>query len=469
MNELHHYLVEVSVKFDIDLDSELIDTDLKSNIYRSFEEKLTEAFSKNAIVTLEDYDWTWDKSHDYIQRMYIDSTLGEDELVPVVKNILDSIESFERSDELLDGTSSYNHHGLDTPPYEEVANRSTYKYDVYVECEILRFFETDGHGDILVETVTKDELKNRAKRHRKKLRGLTTLNPDAGNVEHNIEMFNKMNSPVDGPCNNPVSGPFGGDVGGGEAVGESLNESTTKSLRYQFLDETYEYDELMDIIFSFRDTFDLVGKSKSALINVILNNWDMWDFQDEFESWADSLNKYEPQVEKKVKYGIYIVDPENGPASDTDMPNEVFYAADDEDAKKYLMQWCDKNHVKHANVFPLDDSIEEALRSRKPVLYVIKDSHGNILSAPNVDDEELWDRVSSMEARGRRGLCVVAFTPDMAKDKLTEDAVDLDVDDLDEDENVFMEKYDFVNADTDYTKEVGLSDYFESMNKEDNE
>lgn len=43
-------------------------------------------------------------------------------------------------------------------------------------------------------------------------------------------------------------------------------------------------------------------------------------------------------------------------------------------------------------------------------LYIIRDSHGNQLSAPNPDDDELWDRVASMEARGRRGLCVVVYT-----------------------------------------------------------
>lgn len=47
--------------------------------------------------------------------------------------------------------------------------------------------------------------------------------------------------------------------------------------------------------------------------------------------------------------------------------------------------------------------------SKKP-LYVIKDSKGNQLSAPNPDDNELWDRVADFEARGRRGLCVVAYT-----------------------------------------------------------
>ena len=52
-------------------------------------------------------------------------------------------------------------------------------------------------------------------------------------------------------------------------------------------------------------------------------------------------------------------------------------------------------------------------KESKKVLYVIKDSHGNQLSAPSEDDYELWDRVAAMEARGRRGLCVVAYTEDL--------------------------------------------------------
>lgn len=46
-----------------------------------------------------------------------------------------------------------------------------------------------------------------------------------------------------------------------------------------------------------------------------------------------------------------------------------------------------------------------------PALFVIKDNHGRQLSSPNPDSDELWDRVASMEARGRRGLCVVAYVP----------------------------------------------------------
>lgn len=50
------------------------------------------------------------------------------------------------------------------------------------------------------------------------------------------------------------------------------------------------------------------------------------------------------------------------------------------------------------------------LNEAEEILYVIKDSHGNQLSRPTPDDDELWDRVASMEARGRRGLCVVVYT-----------------------------------------------------------
>lgn len=48
--------------------------------------------------------------------------------------------------------------------------------------------------------------------------------------------------------------------------------------------------------------------------------------------------------------------------------------------------------------------------AEESILYVIKDAQGNQLSRPNPDDNELWDRVESMEARGRTGLSVVVYT-----------------------------------------------------------
>lgn len=90
-----------------------------------------------------------------------------------------------------------------------------------------------------------NELHDRAKKHKKNNRGLSPhckLNPDAGNVEHNVSMFNKMNSPVDSPSNNPISGPHGGDV-----VGESVSTSETDILSesYSTNDKIqFEYDNL---------------------------------------------------------------------------------------------------------------------------------------------------------------------------------------------------------------------------------
>ena len=56
---------------------------------------------------------------------------------------------------------------------------------------------------------------------------LSRLNTDAGNVEKNIELFNKMASHVDSPNNNPISGPFGDSVEAA-AEGSSMGESLIK-------------------------------------------------------------------------------------------------------------------------------------------------------------------------------------------------------------------------------------------------
>lgn len=62
------------------------------------------------------------------------------------------------------------------------------------------------------------------------------------------------------------------------------------------------------------------------------------------------------------------------------------------------------------------------MNEKKDVLYVIKDKWGHQLSAPNPDDNELWDRVSDMEGRGRSGLCVVAYTGNDVDECITEEA-----------------------------------------------
>ena len=278
MDELiHYYSVDVAVTFDIDLDSDQIDTELTSDIYDTFVEELQEAFNNNSDVDLDDYDWSWDKEHDYIQHLYISSKLDKAAVTPIVENILDSIVSFERTDELWDGTYSIETHGLDTPPYEHIERTRDYTYTVEVECEVIRFFETTEDGEVLVEKVTKNELKDRAKKHAKKQRGITTLNPDAGNVEYNIGMFNKMGGAVEGPSNNPVSGPFGGDVSSGccESLDDIEKDEKVFMEEYDFtnIDTTYTKEVGLN------DYFELMNKEN-----------DFSETEQEFSSAATSIN-----------------------------------------------------------------------------------------------------------------------------------------------------------------------------------
>lgn len=153
---------------------------------------------------------------------------------------------------------------------------------------------------------------------RKKKKNGALVNPDAGNVEHNIEMFNKMNSPVDGPSNNPISGPFGGDV-----CAESLNEAAPKKetieLEYKDLEFTQygtkrdvddwdEWDRCMDwtyevdkddlYTFIFESCIDESDFPEAFEDEFDPNNAEHWA---RFESWLDDnfdtiYSKYEEKI-----------------------------------------------------------------------------------------------------------------------------------------------------------------------------
>lgn len=99
-----------------------------------------------------------------------------------------------------------------------------------------------------------NELEKRAKKHKKKQKGLpalSRLNTNAGNVEHNVNMFNHMNSPAEGPSNNPISGPFGGDVSApaGGGMGESLDKPRFQVHKFNWTHEEVTltcYDTIED-------------------------------------------------------------------------------------------------------------------------------------------------------------------------------------------------------------------------------
>lgn len=108
-------------------------------------------------------------------------------------------------------------------------------------------FQEDAKRDWL-------KLVKKHKRKQKGLPALSHLNRNAGNVEHNVSMFNKMNTPVGGPSNNPVSGPFGGDVSAPSSggMGESFIMENTKmndeqiELEYSGLQIDYPVPEVDD-------------------------------------------------------------------------------------------------------------------------------------------------------------------------------------------------------------------------------
>lgn len=82
-------------------------------------------------------------------------------------------------------------------------------------------------------TAKMDEGKN------KKKKPYDSINYNVGNMEHNINMFNKANSPAEGPCNNPISGPFGGDVSCCESLNENSDKPTTRYYKFRVFG-TYE-------------------------------------------------------------------------------------------------------------------------------------------------------------------------------------------------------------------------------------
>ena len=103
---------------------------------------------------------------------------------------------------------------------------------------------------ILDETINaKDAWLKQVKHHRKRLKGLPRVgfNPNAGNVEYNISMMNKMLGSGEMLSNNPISGPFGGDVSapaGGASMGESLNEAVYNNVELSRDMENFLADNL---------------------------------------------------------------------------------------------------------------------------------------------------------------------------------------------------------------------------------
>lgn len=90
----------------------------------------------------------------------------------------------------------------------------------------------------------------------------------------------------------------------------------------------------------------------------------------------------------------------------------------------------------------LNSELTEARDLKKDIYYIIKDRQGHQLSTPNKDDQELWDRVESMDPNGRRGLCVVVYKGKV--ESLNEDGYEEVISDLESIEK-FLIANDFSN------------------------
>lgn len=145
-----------------------------------------------------------------------------------------------------------------------------------------------------------NELEQRAQKHKRKRKGLFgTLNPDAGNVEHNIAMFNHVNTPAGGPSTNPC-GPMAE-----EFVTESNSIQEMLELHYDDLPvevcvkpaETpgyhFEYDQDEAEYKTETISYDFEVPKKDV-VTFIIENMDPDDYDGDWEN--DSSDKVEKFV-----------------------------------------------------------------------------------------------------------------------------------------------------------------------------
>ena len=144
----------------------------------------------------------------------------------------------------------------------------------------------------------KDAWLKQVKHHRKRLKGLPRVgfNPNAGNVEYNISMMNKMLGSGEMISTNPVSGPFGGEASSGAGMGESLEEALKTNTAYMLRND--------GVLFTLLDThpYIYVDEGTEDLdIEVLVN------FQPEWLIWFYKNTQYE-DVKSQIQTLISFCD-----------------------------------------------------------------------------------------------------------------------------------------------------------------
>ena len=256
---------------------------------------------------------------------------------------------------------------------------------------------------------------------------------------------------VDGTNDLLATGDFGGDVSFGESVEETFEkddrvtdgdrEGTVIDSDSQKVLVEWDYSETDDIEWVDKSTLELVNEINSRFlpnmeycpacggtrfnvktgvcIDCGYNEGDWGTVQESLEEndedgWGDRVEQIlEPTIRKVEDLAYEVRNTVRGANTGCDTTDELADYVDEviedfEDANSSLRHEAEEiDESKSIEVFGAKPG---KLKEAEEILYVIKDSHGNQLSRPTVDDGELWDRVASMEARGRRGLSVVVYT-----------------------------------------------------------
>lgn len=228
---------------------------------------------------------------------------------------------------------------------------------------------------ILNEDAKQDWL-NIVKKHKKKQKGLpalSKLNTNAGNVEYNISMLNKMNNPVENPSNNPVSGPFGEATCCSESLKE-IKVTDTVPLNYKDLDFTtygeqrdaddwdeedivmhWTYEVNKDDLYTFiyESCIDETDYPLAFEDNFDPNNSTDWN---KFENWLDAnfdmiYNKYQEKI-----FDNWIEDARNNASVEYDSYSYI-------DFDLFPRSYDDYQESKQNITEKLDDNFDMSMRT----------------------------------------------------------------------------------------------------------
>lgn len=157
------------------------------------------------------------------------------------------------------------------------------EWDDFPGAEALDLF----HNIPKVEDIQVGEL-TESNHKRKKKKPYDSINKNAGNVEHNIAMFNHMSNPTDSPCTNPISGPMG------ESIEPMSQDEFSDILKKRAVDHYRGFDIL-------HSTWHIKHGDKEDVWDDYCFIFDGKFLPDEVYKGLDSLDKTKERIDQIIK------------------------------------------------------------------------------------------------------------------------------------------------------------------------